>query len=318
MSKTVLLTGAAGFIGFSTAKALLERGDEVVGIDNINDYYDPNLKLARLKILEENPNFRFQKQDISSPITLDDKFDAVCHLAGQAGVRHSIERPSEFLSSNVIGTFNMLEFAKKKGIKDFVFASSSSVYGNSKEIPFRETQKVNAPVSFYAATKAACELLAHSHYKTAGINAVGLRFFTVYGPWGRPDMIPIKFAKRISEGQSIEVYNNGNMKRDFTYIDDIVAGTVAAIDKAGELGFEIINLGRGEQINLMSFIRELETNLDKVATKTYMGMQPGDVLATSADISKAKELLGYNPQTSVSEGVRKFVDWYKEYYKTGN
>ncbi|VVB77918.1 ADP-L-glycero-D-manno-heptose-6-epimerase [uncultured archaeon] len=314
--KTILLTGAAGFIGFSTAKALLARGDKVIGIDNLNNYYDPKLKEARLEILSKSPAFRFQKADISKPINLPGKeVDQICHLAAQAGVRYSFENPQVYLDSNILGTLNVLKFAKDSNIQDIVYASSSSVYGNSEDVPFREDAKDLRPVSLYAATKLANERIAEIFNESTGINTIGLRFFTVYGPWGRPDMALFKFTDKILKGEPIEVYNNGNLRRDFTYVDDIVSGITASLDKAESLKHQIFNLGRGQPVNLMDFITEIENATQKPAQKIMMPMQQGDVNQTYADTSKAKALLGYCPKTSISKGVKSFVDWYKEYYK---
>ena len=235
--KTILLTGAAGFIGFHTAKALLEKGDKIIGIDNINDYYDPKLKLSRLKILKKYKNFKFYKKDIKSPLEIPkkNKINAICHLAAQAGVRYSIENPRAYETSNMLGTLNILEFARQNKIKSVVFASSSSVYGNSKEIPFKESQKLDEPISLYAATKKANELYAYTYFHLYNINMIGLRFFTVYGPWGRPDMALFKFTSNILNNKPIEVFNNGDLKRDFTYVDDIVQGIIASLDKLIEI-----------------------------------------------------------------------------------
>src|SRR3989344_6466273 len=269
MSKRILLTGAAGFIGFHTAKVLLERGDEVIGIDNLNDYYDPRIKLDRLEILKRDSKFKFYKQNIEDPIEIKEKIDIICHLAAQAGVRYSLENPFAYEKSNMLGTLNIFEFARHNNIKNVVFASSSSVYGNEKEFPFKETQKLDTPISLYAATKKANELYAHVYHHLFGINMIGLRFFTVYGPWGRPDMALFTFTKNILEGKPIDVYNNGKMKRDFTYVDDIVSGVLASLDNVETLKFEMFNLGRGEQVELLDFINEIEKNLDKKATKNF-------------------------------------------------
>jgi len=311
--KTILITGAAGFIGFHTAKKLLERGDKIIGIDNLNEYYDVSLKEARLNILKKFPNFSFYKKDISEEIKIQEKIDQVCHLAAQAGVRYSIENPLIYEKSNSLGTLQVFEFARKNNIKTVVYASSSSVYGNNPDAPFKETMKLDKPISLYAATKKSNELYAHVYHHLFGINMTGLRFFTVYGPWGRPDMALFKFTKNILEEKEIEVYGNGNMKRDFTYVEDIVGGIVSALDK--EYSFEIFNLARGESIELMDFIKAIEEATGKIAKINFKPMQPGDVLLTSGDIAKAKEMLGYNPKTSVGEGIKNFVSWYKEYYK---
>jgi len=312
-SKTILLTGCAGFIGFHTAKAILERGDKVIGIDNLNDYYDVNLKLARLEILKKYPNFIFYKLDIEKPIEIKEKIDTICHLAAIAGVRHSLSNPAAYELTNNLGTLNVFEFARHNNIKNIVFASSSSVYGNTKEFPFNENQKLDTPISFYAATKKANELYAYAYHHLFGINMTGLRFFTVYGPYGRPDMALFIFTKAISEGKPINLYNNGNMKRDFTYVDDIVSGILTAIDKS--YLFEIINLSGGRDVRLMEFVNEIEKNLNKKAIINFMPMQPGDIEESPSNISKAKKLLNYSPKISIEEGIKKFVNWYKEYYK---
>jgi len=368
MAKTILLTGCAGFIGYHSARTLLERGDRIIGIDNLNNYYDPKLKEARLEILKKYPGFKFLKQNIEDDINIKEKIDIICHLAAQAGVRYSIENPFAYEKTNMLGTLNILEFARNSGIKSIVFASSSSVYGNAKEVPFKETMKLDEPISLYAATKKANELYCHVYFHLFGINMIGLRFFTVYGTWGRPDMALFKFTESILAGKEIEVFNNGNLVRDFTYVDDIVDGVIKSIDKLlendisnvmsddskksegersivnskkgnisnvnGEKSiqsskrneesnnntnnkkiFEIINLGRGQPIQLMDFIHEIENATGKTAKLKMLGMQAGDVNQTFADISKAKALLGYNPKTSVHDGIAKFVDWYKGYYK---
>lgn len=314
----VLITGGAGFIGFNTARALLDRGDEVVIIDNFNDYYDVNLKHDRIKELEKDHSFTLVNADISDYEALESvfkeyKFDKICHLGAQAGVRYSIENPLAYGLSNLTGTLHLLELCRQNGIKDFVMASSSSVYGNSREIPFCEDAKVDEPISFYAATKKSNEAMAHSYHHLFGINFTILRFFTVYGPWGRPDMAYFSFVRDIIDGKSINVFNNGELERDFTYISDIVDGVISSIDNP--LPYEIINLGRGKPEKLMDFIREIEVNLGIQANKEMMPMQPGDVNVTFCDTSKAKKLLGYEPKVSVREGIKRFVDWYKTYFK---
>ena len=312
----ILVTGGAGFIGFHTAKKLLERGDSVVVVDNFSDYYDVSLKEARADILRQH-GAKIIILDISDYDDLEDvfrqhKFDKVCHLAAQAGVRYSLENPFVYHKSNVLGTQNVVELCQKYGIKDFVFASSSSVYGNNTELPFSEEHSVDRPISVYAATKKSNEELAYTYHHLYGLNCTGLRFFTVYGPWGRPDMALFKFTKLILEGKKIPVFNYGNMKRDFSYIDDIVNGVVAAIDNP--VPYEIINLARGECRTLTEYIDELEKHLGVKADREMLPIQPGDVPQTYGDISKAKELLGYDPKTSISEGIKKFVEWYREYY----
>ncbi|MDD4353558.1 MAG: GDP-mannose 4,6-dehydratase [Candidatus Nanoarchaeia archaeon] len=315
MPKTILVTGAAGFIGFHTSKALLERGDKVIGIDNINDYYNVQLKEDRLKILKENPNFKFYKLDFSEGLNeVIEQIDAICHLGAQAGVRYSITNPLIYEKYNTLGTLKVFEFAREKNIKSVIFASSSSVYGNCTNPPFKEDYNISTPISLYAATKISNELFAYTYHKLFGINMTGLRFFTVYGPYGRPDMALFNFTKKILNNEVIDVYNNGEMKRDFTYVDDIVDGILLSIDK--NHSFEIFNLARGESVNLMDFIKALEKALDKKAKINFMPLQSGDVLLTSGDISKAKSLLGYEPKVSIEQGVKEFVDWYKNYSKS--
>lgn len=315
----ILVTGAAGFIGSNVSRKLLERGDEVIGIDNFNDYYDPALKEERVKsLLLGFDNFKLARIDISDYGELSEaleahKIEKVCHLAAQAGVRYSLDNPFAYQKSNVIGTLNLLEICRHFNIKDFIFASSSSIYGNNRKLPFSEEDRVDEPISLYAATKKSNEEMAYTYHHLFGLNCIGLRFFTVYGPWGRPDMGVFKFIDWIVRDQEIKVFNNGEMARDFTFIDDIVSGVVAALDRSHP--FEIINLARGESIKLLEYIEEVEKCLGREAKKVYMPMQPGDVQATYADISKARRLLGYEPQTSVKEGVKSFVEWYQEYYQ---
>ncbi len=312
--KTILVTGVAGFIGSSVGKKLLERGDRVIGVDNMNDYYDVSLKEDRLKILKEFENFTFHKLDISEGFgeLKKEKIDVICHLAAQAGVRYSIENPLAYQKANSLGTLQVFEFARHNKIPKVVYASSSSVYGNNKNVLFKESEKLDEQISLYAATKKSNELYAHVYNHLYGIEMIGLRFFTVYGPWGRPDMALFKFVKNILEGKQIDVYNSGKMQRDFTYIDDIVDGVVLALDK--KCSFEIFNIARGETTELMDFIKAIEKALGKVADKNMMPMQDGDVLLTSGDISHTKDVLGYAPKVSVDEGVNNFVNWYKGYY----
>ena len=303
----ILLTGAAGFIGFHVAKALLDRGDEVVGIDNLSDYYDPKLKDARLALLDHE-RFTFVKHDLEDPIKIESSFDVICHLAAQAGVRYSIENPRVYEQSNALGTLNVFEFARQQSIDRVVFASSSSVYGNTDSIPFREDAVEDRPISLYAATKRANELYAYTYHHLFGIKMTGLRFFTVYGPWGRPDMAYYSFTKAILEGVPIDVYNNGDQSRDFTYITDIVQGVLAAIDTPFD--YEIINLGRGKPEKLFDFIAEIERAIGTTAFKNLLPMQPGDVPSTYADVSKANRLLGYDPKVDLTDGIPRFVEWY--------
>jgi len=314
----ILITGGAGFIGSHVAKKMLELGNEVVIIDNLNDYYDIKLKKDRLKVFLAGLKFKFYKTDISDykkleKIFAEHKFDCICHLAAQAGVRYSLTNPWIYEKTNIAGTLNLLELAKVNKIKKFVFASSSSVYGGNTKLPFSETDSVDKPMSFYATTKKSCELLAYNYHSLYGIKVCGLRFFTVYGPWGRPDMACFKFADLIRKNKPIEIYNFGKMKRDFTYIDDIVSGVVSAIKNTYD--YEIINLGNNHPEDLSQMIFLLEKYFKKINKKKYLPMQAGDVAATWADINKAKELLNYNPSISLEEGIKKFIVWYKSYYK---
>ncbi len=312
----ILVTGAAGFIGSATAHALVARGHNVVGLDNFNTYYDTSLKEARVKAFLSE--VRLVEGDIRDSATLttlfsEHSFDVVYNLAAMAGVRNSTDHPLEYIDNNLTGLTTLLEVMRTHGKPRMVFASTSSVYGNDTEAPFVETAAAAAPESVYGATKRAGELILHSYYQLHQIQSTALRFFTVYGPWGRPDMALFKFARAIHEGQPIDVYNHGHMTRDFTYIDDTVRGVVAAIETP--LGYEIINLGRGEPTLLIDYIKALETAFGVGAVKNLLPMQPGDVYNTSADITKAKTLLNYQPQTSVTEGVQLFVDWYRMYHQ---
>lgn len=311
------VTGTAGFIGFHVAKALLERGDEVVGLDNVNDYYSQQLKLDRNAILEGYSSYEFYHEDLSDLDALKKAFnehdiDVICHLAAQAGVRYSIENPHAYQKSNLEGFTNILEMARKGDIENFVFASSSSVYGGNEKVPYSPKDDIMTPISFYAATKVSNEVMAHSYHHLYDIPTTGHRFFTVYGPWGRPDMALFKFTDRIVKGAPIDVYNHGDMERDFTYIDDIVSGVLSSLDTP--LEYEIFNLGNNEPMKLMRFIEILENTLGMEAQKNMLPMQPGDMKKTYADITKSKEILGFEPKTNIKKGIRKFVDWYKEYY----
>ena len=328
---TVLVTGAAGFIGYFLSKRLLEAGHEVIGVDNINDYYSPDLKFARLNELgisrvdaeieeiscfsEVYPNFIFYCVDISNAKALSGVFkkhpiDKVCHLAAQAGVRHSIENPSVYIQSNLVGFGNILEEVRHAGIDHLIYASSSSVYGESKEVPFSTDQQVDHPISLYAATKKANELMAHTYSHLYNINTTGLRFFTVYGPYGRPDMAYYLFTKAILKNEPIKVFNNGEMRRDFTYIDDIVEGLVRIIENPAKDNYKIYNIGNHKSEQLGDFIATLEKHLGKTAKKELMPMQPGDVSQTYAEVSDLIEDYGYAPNTSIDEGLKRFVQWY--------
>jgi len=311
----ILVTGCAGFIGSHVAEALLLRGDTVIGIDNINDYYDPAKKEKNLEILKKHKKFVFYKEDIRNYDNLKRIFirenpDKVVHLAARAGVRASIQNPLLYQDVNIRGTLNLLELAKNSKAKSFVFASSSSVYGNQEKTPFSEDNDVSTPISPYAATKRAGELLCYTYHHIYNTSITCLRFFTVYGPRGRPDMAPYKFTKLIIEGKPVPRYGDGTTKRDYTYITDIVKGVIAAIDK--ELSFEIINLGNNKPVMLNDFIRVIEEATHRKAVIKEMPMQPGDVNITYADIRKAQRLLGYQPETSIEEGMKKFVEWYEK------
>ena len=316
-NKTILITGGAGFIGSNLAKKLLKLKYTIIIVDNFNAYYSPLLKKNRIKLLLKEYKFKLYKTDIANFKKLEEifkknKIDIICHLAAQAGVRYSLKNPFIYERSNLRGTLNLLELSKKYKIKGFIFASSSSVYGTNKIIPFSEKQKTDTPVSLYAATKKSTELIAYSYHHLYEIPITGLRFFTVYGPWGRPDMALFKFTKNIMENKPIDIYNYGKMKRDFTYIDDIVNGIIRAIKK--NYDWQIFNLGRGEPVELIKFVKIIENCLHKKAKKKYLPIQPGDVCLTYANISKAKKLLGYIPKISVEQGIKKFINWYKSYY----
>ena len=316
-NQTTLVTGAAGFIGFHVCKNLLEKGDRVVGIDNLNKYYDVTLKKARLDLLKPHKNFIFYKGDIQNLSGLrkifgNQSIGRICNLAAQAGVRYSLEDPFSYQRSNLEGFLNLLEMAREHGVTNFVYASSSSVYGNNTKIPFSVDDRVDNPVSLYGATKKANELMAHAYSHLFKIPCTGLRFFTVYGPWGRPDMALFLFTEAILNDRPIDVYNYGRMKRDFTYIDDIVEGTIAALKRP--FPYEVFNLGNSSTVELLEFIKIIEDELGKEAEKNMMPIQPGDVPETSADIKRSKEMLGFKPKTSIREGISKFLKWYREYY----
>ncbi|MEF8834747.1 MAG: NAD-dependent epimerase/dehydratase family protein [Candidatus Thermoplasmatota archaeon] len=314
---TTLVTGSAGFIGFHVSKGLLEKGKSVIGLDSVNDYYSQELKWGRNSVLEEYDDFDFYQENLCNLDALEKVFeenevDRICHLAAQAGVRYSVENPHAYERSNLKAFTNVLEMARHHDVRNLVYASSSSVYGGNEDIPYAVGDDVNEPVSYYAATKVANEVMAHSYNHLYDIPCTGLRFFTVYGPWGRPDMAMFKFTDRIVEGRAIEVYNYGDMKRDFTYIDDIVEGVIASLEKRYD--YEIFNLGNNTPVELMEFIEMLEDALGVEAEKEMEPMQPGDMKVTYADISGSKEKLGFEPRTDLREGIEKFVEWYKEYY----
>ena len=322
MSMKVLVTGAAGFIGYHLCRKLYESGLDIVGIDSMNAYYDVALKEMRLAELEKlGSRFQFKKLDICDRGALfallkENQFDAVCNLAAQAGVRYSIQNPYTYVENNVSGFLNILEGCVQNHVPYLVYASSSSVYGRSEKQPFAESDQVDTPVSLYAATKKADELMAHVYSQMYGLTAVGLRFFTVYGPYGRPDMAYFKFAGRIELGEEIEVYNNGQMKRDFTYIDDVTAGIekVLTAPYADKPKYRIYNIGRGKPENLMDFIHLIEKGLGKKAVLKMMSLQKGDVLETFADISALKRDFGYEPSVNLEEGMDRFLTWFKEQY----
>jgi UDP-glucuronate 4-epimerase len=333
----VLVTGSAGFIGFHTVEQLLQDGFEVVGLDNINDYYSPLLKYARLKEAgidqddikwyklsqsSVNPNYRFVRMNLEDKQQLfslfqSESFDYVINLAAQAGVRYSIENPDVYVQSNIVGFHYILEACRYFPVKHLVHASSSSVYGANAKIPFSEEDKVDSPVSLYAATKKSNELMAHAYSNLYQIPVTCLRFFTVYGPWGRPDMAPMLFANAISDSKPIKVFNNGDMERDFTYVGDIVNGVVKATvtEFTDESKYRVLNIGNGSPVNLMDFISEMESGIGKPALKNYMPMQPGDVPKTWASQEKLVSITNYSPNVSLQEGLSKFTTWFKNYYK---
>jgi len=332
---SILVTGAAGFIGMHVAQRLLDAGHEVVGIDDLNTYYDPALKQARLDRLLPHAGFRFEKLDVADRPGLArlfevHAFEQVVHLAAQAGVRYSITNPHAYADSNLVGFVNILEGCRHGGVKHLVYASSSSVYGGNARMPFSEHDSVDHPVSLYAATKKANELMAHTYSHLFGLPTTGLRFFTVYGPWGRPDMAAFLFADAILAGRPIKVFNHGNMRRDFTYIDDIVEGVVRLLDHppAGDPAFDamhpdpassraryrVFNIGNSEPVPLMDFIAAMESAIGREAIKEFLPMQDGDVPATFADTSELAALVGFAPRTDVREGVRRFIDWYRSFY----
>ena len=335
--KKILVTGAAGFIGFHLSKRLLERGDEVVGLDNLNDYYDVNLKLNRLKQITMQQNFKPVRLDLAeregmSRLFREEKFDAVVNLAAQAGVRYSLVNPHAYVDTNLLGFVNILEGCRHTAVKHLVFASSSSVYGANTNMPFSVHHNVDHPVSLYAATKKANELIAHTYASLYKLPGTGLRFFTVYGPWGRPDMALFLFTKAILEGKPIDVFNYGKMQRDFTYIDDIVEGVIRVLDivpspnpewsgdspdpSTSYAPYKLYNIGNHNPVELMDFIGVLEDCLGRKAEKNLLPIQAGDVPATYADVDDLIRDVGFKPSTSIETGIKNFVDWYREYYKT--
>jgi UDP-glucuronate 4-epimerase len=336
----VLVTGAAGFIGFHVSQRLIERGDEVVGFDVVNDYYDPRIKEARLGLLEEagsrqGASFRFHRANLADRAAIDrcfgeTQFDRVIHLAAQAGVRYSLENPMAYVESNIIGFTNIIEACRHHGVAHLTYASTSSVYGANTKMPFSERDGVDHPLQFYAATKRANELMAHSYSHLFRLPTTGLRFFTVYGPWGRPDMALFKFTRNILAGEPIELFNNGNHTRDFTYVADIAEGVIRSSDDiarpdpdwnsaaprpdTSDAPFRIFNIGNGAPVKLREYVEALEAALGKTAKITLLPLQPGDVPDTYADSSALQHAVGYRPATPVQQGVRNFVDWYRSYY----
>ncbi|WP_137919877.1 NAD-dependent epimerase [Hydrogenophaga sp. 2FB] len=322
----ILLTGAAGFIGAHTAQRLLARGDTVLGIDSLNDYYDVALKRARLAPLLQQPGFAFEQVDVAdregmAKLFATHRFDAVIHLAAQAGVRYSITHPMAYLDSNLAGFGHILEGCRAQKPRHLVYASSSSVYGGNTKMPFEETDAVDHPVSLYAATKKANELMAHTYSHLYGLPTTGLRFFTVYGPWGRPDMAYFSFTRAVLEGRPIQVFNHGQMKRDFTYIDDIVEGVLRVLDKpatpetAGGAPYRIFNIGNNDPVPLMDFIGCIENALGKEAVKEFLPMQDGDVPATYASTDALHRWVGFAPSTPLKDGIERFVRWYRDYHR---
>ena len=332
----ILVTGAAGFIGMHVSQILLGRGDTVVGIDNLNDYYDPQLKRDRLARLTPRAGFSFQKMDVADRDAMHklfaaEKFDRVVHLAAQAGVRYSLVNPHAYIDSNIVGFTNILEGCRHNKVQHLAYASSSSVYGGNTHMPFSEHHNIDHPVSLYAATKKANELMAHTYSHLFNLPTTGLRFFTVYGPWGRPDMALFLFTKAILEDCTIDVFNHGNMIRDFTFVDDIAEGVVRVLDRVAtpdpaydakspdparsNVPYRVFNIGNSDPVKLMSFIEAIEASVGKVAKKNFMPLQDGDVPATFADVSELTEWTGFKPGTPIREGVGRFVNWYRDYFK---
>jgi len=332
----ILVTGAAGFIGMTTALRLLARGDEVVGLDNLNDYYDVNLKRDRLARLNERPGFRFVQMDVAdrpaiTALFAAEGFERVVHLAAQAGVRYSLQNPHAYVDSNLVGFVNVLEGCRHNRVNHLVYASSSSVYGGNTQMPFSVHDNVDHPVSMYAATKKANELMAHTYSHLFGLPTTGLRFFTVYGPWGRPDMALFLFTKAILEGRSIDVFNQGRMQRDFTYVDDIAEAVVRVTDRiatpdpayaaerpdpaTSSAPYRVFNIGNHQPVPLLDFITCIEDALGIRATKNFLPLQPGDVPETYADVDALSDWIGFAPATRIEDGVRRFVDWYRGYYR---
>ena len=334
MKTKIYITGSSGFIGFHVAKKLLDKGFKVHGFDSMNNYYDVNLKKSRLKILKEYKNFIFTKGNLENKKIISQSIlrfrpNIIIHLAAQAGVRYSLENPEAYLQSNIVGTFNIMKLAKKIKVKHLIIGSSSSVYGANKKFPFKEIDKTDLQISFYAATKKSTESLAHSYSSLWKLPTTMLRFFTVYGPWGRPDMAYFKFTKKILDGKKIDIYNNGKMYRDYTYIDDIVDGIYKLLNKTPKLKqkksfkndslspvapFRILNIGNTKKVYLLDFINTLEKELDKKAIKNLMPMQKGDVQSTLSDTKLLKSITNYNPKTTYKVGIKNFINWYIDYY----
>ena len=311
------MTGAAGFIGYHISRALLARGDKVIGLDSLNDYYEVSLKKDRLHLLEDYPDFLFYRCDLADKsglnrIFAENSIQVVCNMAAQAGVRYSLVNPFAYQQSNMEGFLNLIHLSNEHRVDNFVYASSSSVYGNNKKVPFSVRDNVDSPISLYAASKKANELVAHTYNHIYGLPCTGLRFFTVYGPWGRPDMALFIFTRAILNGKPIKVYNYGRMKRDFTYVDDIVQGVLASLDRP--VPYAIYNLGNSSPVDLLYFIECIEDALGKKAVKKFLPIQPGDVAETYADITESEKDLGFQPRIGIEEGIKYFVDWYLSYY----
>lgn len=333
--KKILVTGAIGFIGYHLTKKLISEDYEVIGVDNINEYYDTSLKYGKLPLLgidnelieankkytsKKYANFKFFKIDIRNRSIIeklfsDEKFDVVCNLAAQAGVKYSIENPHTYIENNITGFINILDACRQNDIKHFIFASSSSVYGNQEKVPFAENDNVDFPISIYAASKKANELMAHTYSHLYHLKTTGLRFFTVYGPWGRPDMAPFIFTKNIIEGNTINVFNDGNLERDFTYIDDIVNGIYLVIKGSKNYKYKIYNIGNSSPVNLNDFVKTIEKAVGKKAIVSYRPLRDGDVIKTYADTSSLENDYNYKPSTKIETGITKFIEWYKKYYQ---
>ena len=319
---SILVTGAAGFIGYHLIKKILKKNKKVFGIDNINDYYDTNLKKDRINNLKKNKKFYFYKVDLSNYKKLNDivkknKINIIIHLAAQAGVRYSIKNPRTYFKSNLEGFFNILEISRDNKIKHLIYASTSSVYGDSKKFPLNENDRTDQPLSFYAATKKSNEIMAHSYSYIYNLPSTGVRFFTVYGPFGRPDMALFKFTKNIINNHSVELFNNGKHLRDFTYVDDIVDGIYSLINKQSKktIPYEIFNIGNGAPKKLLDYLKYIEKSLKKISKTKRLPLQVGDVVKTHSNINKLKKYTGYKPKTNIKIGIEKFIEWYKDYYK---